>query len=360
MKKIITLGLSLALFSCGTHEVTEPESLITPATTTEISTIADAAPVVISDASIEQIIVGNSTQVSFNNSTAEISIVYDETTPTIAMESDDGIITYFQKTTSEQATLSKMANLDLFLQGVWVAIAQMKNGIYFKLAVDTENRLELIVEQKESGVQIDIQIQGTPTAEQVKEAEKVFTQWVNGLSSSSIILSSSSSSSEDMPISSSSVGYPSSSSSSLLSSSSFIEIQSSSSSLPISSSSSSLAISSSSIASSSSVVVSSSSSLGSVCLFDEYQNFLIEMKSWYGNDVVYTKETCTKGTVLFTSSNKTKYIDITILGDSPFYNKIAIRGAPYLDTKTCSFTQSSTATSVWNYDNTFLNCLDTI
>lgn len=348
--------------------------------------IVDQPAVPVTATTVEALANGDTVDVAFGASTAQVSVLKNSSNePIVAVTSSDGTITYFEKSADQTAALSKVAiaggeSLQEMLKGVWVAIAQLKGGVYFKLVVDPNNQLTLLIEKKETGVQIDIQIQGTPSQEQVEAAAVQFFTWIaNPTESSSALITSSatlgsSSAVTEIPMSSTpqlgsssvpSIVYP-------ISSSSY------GSEIPLSSSIGNVdgPLSSSSgvilpVSSSSSVVASSSSS--DPCFFDEWKTALTTQKAWNeANGFSYSKTSCMEGIVTrhtpsyATYQIKTNWIEHLGYYTSTSIQKIVIDGGALSGTK-CTRALSWEDTSVWpmtdataSETTTFSQCLDSM
>lgn len=374
------LALSLLALSCSVKDSSSPEQ--SGLTQTQYDqTVADLPPVPVSITTIDPILNGDTIKVALGTSEVGLSLAKTSDNQTVlTMNGADGVVTYFQKE-SETVALKRTEDLGTFLQGVWVAIAQVKGGVYFKLVVDPQNRLTLVIENTDSGVQVDIQVQGTPNQEELDKAEKIFLAWQAGdtLSSSSAelpassssveLLASSSSSAWELPVSSSFITeWPLSSSVWIIdppiSSSTLVEYPPSSSA-PL-------------LPSSSSVALPSSSS-GEFCLFDEYQGYFIEMLSADG----FSKTSCYAGFMNIQKNDGVHYYSISI---SPYYSALTkysvtttsgeinqyastttVRrtnaDGQQLDFGACTRTIQVDGGTLWQYtetDQTFLSCMNGI
>jgi hypothetical protein len=239
-KILLTVGF-LLLLSCSDSKTTRPEP--------ETLDISDhpQATLQLEVAEIDQLVQGEALVLQNQGveNTLQLLQVLDDASPVIAL-SEGTTTTYFRPLETE--TLARRANLDLFLQGVWQAFAQLRGGVYFELVIDPENNVQMTLQSTEAGIQVDVRVQGTPTAAQVETLKVEFKNWQNSQSSSSV---------EIIPVSSEAV-IPTSSSIWLESSSSQPVVYSSSSELGTSSSQPVDYSSSSELLSSSSQVLSSS------------------------------------------------------------------------------------------------------
>jgi hypothetical protein len=233
-KILLTIGFLLIL-SCSDSKTTRPEP--------ETLDISDhpQATLQLEEAEMDQLVQGEALVLQNQGveNTLQLLQVLDDASPVIAL-TEGTTTTYFRPL--ETTTLARRANLDLFLQGVWQAFAQLRGGVYFELVIDPENNVQMTLQTTEAGIQVDVRVQGTPTAAQVETLKVEFKNWQSSQSSSSV---------EIIPVSSEAVIPPSSS----------IWFESSSSQPVVYSSSSEFGSSSSQpvVYSSSSVLVSSSS-----------------------------------------------------------------------------------------------------
>jgi|GEM_PF-3423182 len=312
--RLLAFGLvSAMLLSCSvtdTNGVSNANS--SPA---QVSTALVATPAVASAAQTSDIQAGKPVAVTFSNSTATLQVQKDSAAnPVVTVVADDGVTTYFRKPATAKVSLRKTGALDEFLQGVWVAFAQMKSGVWFELIVDSNNQITMTIAPKDLGIQIDIKVQGTPSNEDVAKVAKQFTAWQQA--SSSLLGSSTVASSSSIAASS-----KTNSSSSTVASSSSIKVSSSSSSNIIAVSSSSFIIeyptSSSSIASSS----------NSSCLTDTYRQYFLDNQTFGLGMEAVPNATCTQLTIY--ASGNIKY-DLTLtMGDVGTMAKVVKNGTTY-------------------------------
>lgn len=211
--KIATVALAFLAFSCTVKESSNAGEGTQVENTNLDQVLISQPPIAVAPTSIDPILEGDTVTVALGTSIVNLNLVANSNNQTlIAITGTDGVVTYFQKE-SEVVALRK--DLQTFLQGVWVAIAQVKGGVHFKLVVDPQNRLTLSIANTDQGIQIDIQVQGTPSQEQVNAAEQQFIAWMQGEApTSSIVQPILSSSSESLPALSSSDLIPTLSSSS--------------------------------------------------------------------------------------------------------------------------------------------------
>lgn len=265
-------------------------------------------------AKLEPLVNGDAVEVQFGDLSATLQLKSDtDGSPILAMTQSNGTTSYYRKS---DVALAK-TSLDDFLQGVWVAFARLENGVLFSLGVDTDNRLILLIEEQEQGIQIDIRIQGTPSAEAIDQAALQFQAWQNKtLSSSSAIVVSSSSSIAMVSSSSSSIAYSSSFLADRSSSSSSVDKPTSSSSSALSPSSSSVAVSSSSSAQT--ISSSSSATWNGWCAFSNLSTTYFQVSStttpgWvlglYQYSVANTQSSCANGTISYVGDIQ-KYLNV--------------------------------------------------
>lgn len=196
-------AIAFLAFSCTVKESNNAGEEAQVENTQIDQVLISQPPIAVAPTAMDPILNGETVTVALGSSVVNLKLVANSNNQALlAVTGIDGVITYFQK---EAEVVALRKDLQTFLQGVWVAIAQVKGGVHFKLVVDPQNRLTLSIANTEQGIQIDIQVQGTPSQEQVNAAEQQFIAWMQGETpSSSIVQPILSSSSESIPALSSS------------------------------------------------------------------------------------------------------------------------------------------------------------